>query len=251
MWLKMCWCRKACEDGNYLGVYMVKNNSVIFKGKRDGITIVLDAHQSFDELCAALELKMHDAQQFFGSATSSVTFKGRALSDEEENVLLNIIVRSSNLNISFAKSETGQTFMSAKAEAAPAAPKVPEALEAAAHISQDDNMTHFRKGSLRSGQSIHYAGSVVLLGDVNPGAEIVAEGNVVVLGAVKGMVHAGFGGNRDCYVYSFDMRPTQLRIADLIAYVPKEMMSKRGRIGSMPVYAYIKDSQIYIETMTT
>ena len=225
---------------------MQKNNNVIFKGRRDGITIVLAEDASFDDITEALALKMKDAQQFFGTATASVTFKGRTLTEEEENALLDIIVKSSDMNISFAKSETGQTLMSTKTEEA----EVVERLEAAPLISQADNITHFQKGSLRSGQSIHYAGSVVLMGDVNPGAEIVAEGNVIVLGAIKGMVHAGCSGNMDCYVSAFDMRPTQLRIADLITYVPKEMMTKRGKTKCVPVYAYISEKQIFIETLT-
>ena len=224
---------------------MEKNNSVIFKGRRDGITILLDETLPFSEIREALAMKMRDAQKFFGSATSSVTFKGRELSEAEENALLDIIVKSSNLNIAFAQNAAGKTMMSA------GAPKVADvpAVESAARISQTDNMTHFHKGSLRSGQSIRYAGSVVLMGDVNPGAEIVAEGNIVVLGTVKGLVHAGCGGNRACYVSAFDMQPTQLRIADLITYVPKEMLTKRGRAKTIPVYAYSNDGQIYIETL--
>ena len=222
---------------------MQKNSSVIFKGRRDGITIVLDEALPFETLKEALAAKMHDAQRFFGSATSSVLFRGRELSAEEENALLDIIIKNSSLNISFAKRETGQTLISAKTERSNVPPEV------LSTISQMDNMTHFQKGALRSGQSIRYAGSVVLMGDVNPGAEIVAEGNVVVLGAIKGLVHAGCGGNRDCYVSAFDMRPTQMRIADLITYVPEEMLTKRGKPKLVPVYAYIKDGQIYIETL--
>ena len=223
---------------------MEKNNSVIFKGRRDGITILLDEVLPFDEIRDALAMKMRDAQKFFGTATSSVTFKGRELSEAEENALLDIIVKSSNLSITFARNAAGQTMMSATE------PKRQEEIpEVVPQLSPTEHMTHFHKGALRSGQSIHYAGSVVLMGDVNPGAEIVAEGNIIVLGAVKGLVHAGCSGNRECYVSSFVMQPTQLRIADLITYVPKEMLKPRGRAKTVPVQAYIHNGQIFIEAL--
>ena len=223
---------------------MEKNNSVIFKGRRDGITILLDDELPFAEIREVLAIKMRDAQKFFGTATATVTFKGRELSEAEENALLDVIVSSSSLSISFARNAAGQATMSA------AAAKAEErAQEAPAPVLGAAHMTHFHKGALRSGQSIRFAGSVVLMGDVNPGAEIVAEGNVVVLGAVKGLVHAGCSGNRDCYVSSFDMQPTQLRIADLITYVPKEMLKKRAKARSVPVYAYISEGQIFIEAL--
>ena len=63
-------------------------------------------------------------------------------------------------------------------------------------FSMNENTTLFHKGNLRSGRSIEYDGSVVLLGDVNPGAQIKAKGNILVLGAIKGTVHAGCDGSR-------------------------------------------------------
>ena len=222
---------------------MLKNSNIIFKGRRDGITIMLDDSIPFDALKDAMVQKMSGAKQFFSAANTNVSFKGRALTDEEEDALLDIIVKNSGMDITYAKSETGQTLISSQTE------QIDVTQKAVVNLVQSDNMTHFRKGSLRSGQSIRYAGSVVLMGDVNPGAEIVAEGNVVVLGAIKGMVHAGCSGNRECYVSSFDMRPTQMRIADLITYVPKEMQTKRTRTKTVPTYAYISEGQIYIETL--
>jgi len=224
---------------------MVRNSSVIFKGRRDGITILLDGEIPFEELQEALHAKMQDAQQFFGTATASITFKGRELTEAEEASLLDVMTQSSNMSISFTKSESGQTFISPR----PAPPEEEPMRPNVSLLSATDNMTHFQKGSLRSGQKIQYAGSVVLMGDVNPGAEIVAEGNVIVLGAIKGMVHVGSSGNRDCYASAFDMRPTQLRIADLITYVPKEMVTRRSNEKPTPVYAYIQDGQIYIESL--
>lgn len=75
--------------------------------------------------------------------------------------------------------------------------------------------------TLRSGYSLEHFGHVVVIGDVNPGSEIVAGGDVVVWGHLRGMVHAGAEGNQDAVVCAMVLAPTQLRIADHIATTPK------------------------------
>ena len=95
--------------------------------------------------------------------------------------------------------------------------------------------------TLRSGYSIKNAGHVVIIGDVNPGAEIIAGGDVLVWGKLRGVVHAGAGGNEDAVVCALDLSPTQLRIAGLIALTPK----RRGKPS--PEMAHIKDSQVVAE----
>lgn len=74
--------------------------------------------------------------------------------------------------------------------------------------------------TLRSGNLIQYSGHVVVLGDVNPGAEIVAGGNVIVWGHLRGVVHAGAEGNKEAMVCALDLSPTQLRIAEHAATSP-------------------------------
>lgn len=74
--------------------------------------------------------------------------------------------------------------------------------------------------TLRSGQSIKHSGNVVVLGDVNPGAEIIAGGHVIVVGSVRGVVHAGAAGNQVATITAFHLNPTQLRIGNLISCAP-------------------------------
>ena len=75
----------------------------------------------------------------------------------------------------------------------------------------------FLNRTLRSGTRIEFAGHVVVLGDVNPGAEVVAEGNVIVWGRLRGMVHAGAQGNRKAVICALELSPMQLRIADEVS----------------------------------
>ncbi|MBT3222713.1 MAG: septum site-determining protein MinC [Proteobacteria bacterium] len=74
--------------------------------------------------------------------------------------------------------------------------------------------------TLRSGKVVRFEGDVVVFGDVNPGAQVVAAGNIVVLGALKGMVHAGASGNENSFIISLNMFPTQIRIGRKIAILP-------------------------------
>lgn len=75
----------------------------------------------------------------------------------------------------------------------------------------------YHRGTLRGGQSLANVGHVVIVGDVNPGAELVAGGDIVVFGALRGVAHAGAQGDRSARVYALVLEPTQLRIATTIA----------------------------------
>ncbi len=99
----------------------------------------------------------------------------------------------------------------------------------------------FLQRTLRSGQSVRHPGHVVVLGDVNPGAEIIAGGHVLVWGRVRGVVHAGAGGDASATVAALDLAPTQLRIAGHIAVSPK----RRGAVR--PEVALIRDGHLVAE----
>jgi septum site-determining protein MinC len=92
--------------------------------------------------------------------------------------------------------------------------------------------------TLRSGYSIQHFGHVVVIGDINPGSEIIAGGDIVVWGRLRGMVHAGAEGNQEAVVCAMDLAPTQLRIADHIATTPK----RRGE--PQPEMARVVDGQV-------
>jgi len=98
------------------------------------------------------------------------------------------------------------------------------------------------KRTLRSGRTIHSEGHVVVIGDVNPGAEIIAGGDVIVWGRLRGVVHAGAQGDEGATVCALDMAPMQLRIAGYIATSPKEQ-----RREPRPESARIRGNRIVVE----
>ena len=95
--------------------------------------------------------------------------------------------------------------------------------------------------TLRSGFQVTYQGHVVVIGDVNPGAEIIASGSVVVWGRLRGVVHAGAEGEEKATVCALDLSPTQLRIASLVAVTP----ARKGK--SQPEMASVKNGQVIAE----
>jgi septum site-determining protein MinC len=97
------------------------------------------------------------------------------------------------------------------------------------------------KRTLRSGFVLEFQGSIVVVGDVNPGAQIIAGGNVFVWGRLRGEVHAGAEGNEEAVVCALDLSPTQLRIASQIAVTPQ----RRGK--TQPEIASLKDGQVVAE----
>ncbi len=101
-------------------------------------------------------------------------------------------------------------------DTAPGAPPLPATAMATA---APDLLVHH--GTLRSGDHLQAEGSVLLLGDVNPGARISAAGNVLVWGRLRGIAHAGVAGDSDARIVALQLRPLQLRIADVVARGPE------------------------------
>ena len=95
--------------------------------------------------------------------------------------------------------------------------------------------------TLRSGQKVRHPGHLVIVGDVNPGAEVVAGGNIVVWGRLRGMAHAGATGNDRSVVCALDLAPTQLRIGGHISVSPE----RRGK--PRPEKAHLKDGKLVAE----
>lgn len=206
---------------------MNHENYVMFKGTKDGVTVLFDADAPFEELCRQLEKKVEEAGKFFDNVKTSLAFKGRAFTAEEEDTLFQIINEHTSMEITFLKTENNELK------------QISDLLE---KEMAPYNLTKFHKGSLRNGQKIEFDGSLVIVGDVNPGAEIKATGNIIVLGQLKGMAHAGCQGMMDAFVAAVYMAPVQLRIADIITRFPEE--NKKG--PKPPEYAFIQQGQIFV-----
>jgi septum site-determining protein MinC len=80
--------------------------------------------------------------------------------------------------------------------------------------------------TLRSGAEIRHNGTVIVMGDLNPGGSIIAEGDILVWGRLRGVAHAGCKGNAKCLIMALQMEPTQIRIADYVARAPETPLAQ-------------------------
>ncbi len=96
--------------------------------------------------------------------------------------------------------------------------------------------THFHQGTVRSGEYLDSPGDLLILGDVNPGAKVSAEGNIIIWGRLLGIAHAGSKGNSHATISALQLRPVQLRIAKKVARGPKDKaqlgIAEQARIDS-------------------
>jgi len=121
-------------------------------------------------------------------------------------------------------------------------PPAPERPRAPLHVVEAPPPTLYHTGTLRGGQALHHPGNVVVVGDVNPGAEIVASGDVLVFGRLSGVAHAGAQGDESARVHALVLDPTQLRIATYIAADAEGEL----HIRTSPETAYVREGRIVI-----
>ena len=100
----------------------------------------------------------------------------------------------------------------------------------------------FLRKTLRSGYRVMNRGHVIILGDVNPGAEIIAGGSVIIWGRLRGVVHAGAEGDEQAVICALDLAPTQLRIAAIVSITP----SRKGK--PQPEIVSIQNGQLVAES---
>jgi septum site-determining protein MinC len=224
------------------------DNSVIIKGGKKGITVLLDKNCSFEDLKERLEEKFRDSAKFFKEANLAITFEGRNLTSAQENELVDVIRRVSDFNIVCVINKNNESSRMIEDGISKI---VDDAIQS--RLDLIDKPCHFYKGTLRSGQVFETEGSAVILGDVNPGGKVIAGDNVVILGSLKGYITAGCNENPGSFVYALEMKPMQIQIGEIIARSQdNEDTIRKGRktkkdIVIEPKIAYVYDNNIYIE----
>ena len=111
----------------------------------------------------------------------------------------------------------------------------------------DASITELHDGSLRSGNRIEYEGSLVIIGDVNAGAEVIAEEHIIVLGTIRGLAHAGAKGNKDAIIVANSIEAPQIRIADIVKEMERpENLEEEGEV-LVKKKAYVENDKIILE----
>jgi len=215
---------------------------VQIKGIREGLLVTL-GEGSWDELQQALLEHMNQQAEFFQGARLALDVGNHILKVVEMGQLRNEISERgvslwAVLSNSPTTEKTAQTLGLATRISKPRPGHIPSKPDTKLGSGEDAILV---RRTLRSGFSLQHAGHVVVIGDVNPGAEIIASGNIVVWGRLRGLVHAGAEGNENALVCALDLSPTQLRIAGRIAVTPK----RRGK--TQPETARLHDGQVTAE----
>ncbi len=210
------------------------NNSVMIKGNKYGIIVVLSPDEEFEVLKQLTADKFRESSKFFENAKMAISFEGRKLTNEEQKEILDIIDENTEMQIVCViehDTDTEETFR--------------KTLEQKL-MDLSNNTGQFYKGILRSGACVEFETSVIVIGDVNHGAKVVSKGNIIVLGSLKGNAFAGACGNTNSFVVALDMSPTQIRIADVIARSPDKPVKNELKETKI---AFLEDGNIYIEPL--
>ncbi|CAH1225423.1 MULTISPECIES: septum site-determining protein MinC [Paenibacillus] len=199
----------------------VKSKHVRIKGIKDGLVFLLDDKCPFEDLLSELRYKLeHSHQNILTGPIVHVDVKlgSRPVTDEDKAAVLEILKSQGNLLI-----------------------RSIEAVEDQGNV--DPEALFLMSGMLRSGQVLHHQGNLLFLGDVNPGGTITCSGDIYILGALRGMAHAGVDGNQDAIIAASLLSPTQLRIADVISRPPDEW----GTRESSMEFAYLSSGAMQID----
>jgi septum site-determining protein MinC len=203
------------------------------KGLRDGLLITVGDGE-WAALEPALLEQIHTQQTFFQGARIALDV-GTQILRVNELVSLRDKLSEQGISLWAILSESPTTEKTAQLLGLATRISKPRPEETRQFSVEDlgDDTALFVSKTLRSGMRIEFPGHVVVFGDVNPGAEIVAEGNVLVWGRVRGMIHAGSKGDKSAYICSLDLSPTQLRIADEVSAVLKPLDNPRPEIARL------------------
>jgi len=198
--------------------------AITIKGTKDGLVFLLDDQCDLASLLDELQAKLDKHEQQLSGPLVHVAVKlgARRLGEEDKERIRSAIRRQGNFLV--------QSFES----------DLPEV------VAEEKPVLRTMTGIVRSGQTVEHDGHLLLLGDVNPGGSIVCTGDIYVMGALRGVAHAGSAGNEKAIIAASLMMPTQLRIAEVISRPPEEWTSAEPLME----YAYLRNGVMELDKLT-
>lgn len=210
------------------------SSSVKIRGSKHGISVKLDPGASYEDIKNDVASEFKDAGKFLGEEKLALCFEGQFLTEQQQEELVDIIHQNCNIHIVCIIDQSPEQDK-----------KFQKTVEQTM-MEFDASTGQFYKGHLRSGQVLEFETSVIVIGDVNPGASIISKGNIIILGSLRGTAFAGASGKKNSFIVAMDMQPIQLRIADVFARA-----SDNGKTTvSEPRIAFVAHENIYIEPLS-
>ena len=204
----------------------MKNNYVSINLRKDEIVIKLDENAEQKQIIFALKKKLPELKKLYKDEKTPIRVIGKILKNKEIDQIQELIKEKIDVEIEFDMPKSLGLS------------SIKRAFDKEIAMSE----TKFHRGSLRSGQKMETEGSLVILGDVNSGAEVMASDNIVVLGALRGLAHAGAKGNKQAIIAAGLFDSVQVRIANIVKEINRdeEPMHKQA-------YLSVVDDKIVIE----
>lgn len=202
------------------------NNCVSINLKKDYIVIKISEDAEQRKIIGDLNKKLPELKKLYKDEKTPIKIVGKVLKNKEIDEIQDLIKQNIDVDVDFdmpkslGLSSITRTF---KQEIA---------------VSE----TKFHRGSLRSGQRLETEGSMVILGDVNSGAEVIASDNIVVLGNLRGLAHAGAKGNKNAIIAAGNLDTVQIRISNIVKEIDRDEEPVHRQ-----AYVYIEDDKIIIE----
>ncbi|GGD54613.1 septum site-determining protein MinC [Paenibacillus nasutitermitis] len=205
---------------------MTEKQHITIKGVKEGLVFLLDDQCEFSLLLQELQYKLEKShQQLLTGPIVHVHVKlgTRLANEEEKDQIKSVIRKQGNLIVQSVESD---------------AQEKPE-------IDEGNNL-RVLTGIIRSGQTVEHHGNLLLMGDLNPGGSLLCTGDIYVLGSLRGLAHAGTAGKTEAIIAASLLRPTQLRISEVISRPPDEWMTGDAAME----FAYLNDGMMKIDKMT-
>lgn len=208
---------------------------VLIRSSKYGLEVHLNDEIPFEELKDKVYQKFMDSAKFFANARVAASFEGRTLSVTEEQELLDILHKAANIEVIciIDNNHTRNILYRSIIE---------QTLE---HNEQKEGQ--FYRGTLKRRQVLESEEHIVILGNVEAGAKVISKGNIVVLGEIKGHVHAGYGGDDNAYVVALSMIPKSLKINETAA--KRHILQEKNDIPNLPKIATLDGEHIYVDPL--
>lgn len=203
----------------------MKQQAISIQQKKNQITLTINEKVAYEEIIKELKKKIPELKKLYGDDKTPILVTGKILKNKEIEEVQKIIKDSIKVNVIIdSPKDMGLSSITRTFEN---------------EIQKSD--TYFYKGSLRSGKKIEYEGSVVLMGDLNGGAEIIAGENIAVVGCLRGLAHAGAKGNKKAVIKAANIDCPQLRIANIVKEIEKDDLEHTKS------FAYVDGDRIVLE----
>ena len=192
-------------------------NCVNVNMKKNEIIIKLNDEAEQTEIVTALTKKLTELKKLYKDDKTPITVTGKILKNKEMDEIQELIKSKIDVEIDFDMPKSLGLH------------SIKKAFEKEIAVSE----TKFHRGSLRSGQKMETEGSLVIIGDVNSGAEVIASDNIIVLGALRGLAHAGAKGNKQAIIATGLVDTVQIRIANVVKEIDRdeEPMHKQAYVS--------------------